>query len=190
MSKDVDDWFLRNVLPLEAELERFLYRHWHQTHEISDLRQEILTRLYKSALTQIPQNTRAMLYRVARNLLIDKIRRQKIVSMESVMDYERLDVLTDDAGPYETTSSRQELRLMQEALDSLPERTRNIVLLRRVHGLSQRETAKELKISEPTVERHIANGIRQLKDYFRTKGVVRADKDTDVSQARQNDTRS
>lgn len=79
---------------------------------------------------------------------------------------------------------------MQEALDSLPERTRSIVLLRRVHGLSQRETAKELKISEPTVERHIAKGIRQLKDYFRTKGVVRADKDTDVSQARQNDTRS
>ena len=77
--------------------------------------------------------------------------------------------------------------MLQDALEHLPERTRNILVLRRVHGLSQRETAKKLNISEPTVERHISRGTRQLADYFRQQGVVRTVRNTKLSEARRDD---
>lgn len=175
------------ILPLEAELEQFLRRRWRATDDVPDLRQEVLTRVYRYALDTRPANPRAFLYRTARNLLIDKIRQQSVISMDLVMDFEALNVCSDDADPFDTTSARQELQMLQDALEHLPERTRNILVLRRVHGLSQRETAKKLNISEPTVERHISRGTRQLADYFRQQGVVRTVRNTKLSEARRDD---
>ena len=169
-----DRWFLEEILPLESELEHFLRRHWRNGQDIPDLRQEILAKIYRYALTDRPANPRAFLYRTARNLMIDRIRQQSVISLESVMDFEALNVSTDEADPFETTSARQELRMLQDALDHLPDRTRDVIYLRRVQGFSQKETAEYLRISEPTVERHISRGTRQLADYFRQKGVVRA----------------
>ncbi len=182
-----DRWFMDEILPLEAELERFLRRHWRATQEIPDLRQEVLVKVYRFALTTRPDNPRAFLYRTARNLMIDKIRQQRVISMETVMDFESLNVSSDEADPFETTSARQELKLLQDALEHLPERTRDVIYLRRIQGLSQRETARRLRVSEPTVERHISRGTRQLADYFREKGVVRTVLNGKLSEARRDD---
>ena len=183
----VDHWFMEEVLPHEAELERFLRRRWRELDEVPDLRQEVLTKVYRYALTRLPDNPRAFLFRTARNLMIDRIRQQNVISMELVMDFESLNVSSDEADPFETTSARQEIKLLQEALQHLPERTRDVIYLRRVQGLSQRETAKRLRISEPTVERHISRGTRQLADYFREKGVVRTAHKERLSGTRHND---
>ncbi|MAK59880.1 MAG: hypothetical protein CMK09_02770 [Ponticaulis sp.] len=182
-----DRWFMDEILPLEAELEHFLRRRWRSANDIPDLRQEILTRVYRYALETRPANPRAFLYRTARNLLIDKIRQQSVISMDLVMDFEALNVCSDEADPFDTTSARQELQMLQDALEQLPERTRHVLVLRRVHGLSQRETAKKLQISEPTVERHISRGTRQLADYFRRQGVVRTVRKEKLSEARRDD---
>lgn len=182
-----DQWFAEEVLPLEAELEKFLFRHWRSPAEVPDLRQEILTKLYQYALKSIPSNPRAFMYRTARNLLIDRIRQLNVISMETVMDFEALNVSSDDADPFETTSARQEIKMLQDALEHLPQRTRDILYLRRVHGLSQKETARELRVSEPTVERHISRGTRQLMDYFRKQGVVRTVSERKPSEARRDD---
>ena len=127
------------------------------------------------------------MYRTARNLLIDRIRQLNVISMETVMDFEALNVSSDDADPFETTSARQEIKMLQDALEHLPQRTRDILYLRRVHGLSQKETARELRVSEPTVERHISRGTRQLMDYFRKQGVVRTVSERKPSEARRDD---
>jgi RNA polymerase sigma-70 factor (ECF subfamily) len=173
MSKTVDQWFMDTVLPLEAELERFLVRHWADASEIKDLRQEIYSRLYKAAVRGLPQNTRALMYSTARNLIIDLVRRKRVVSIETVMDFESWDVSSEEAGPFETVSARQELNMLRTALESLPRRTRDIIQMRRVQGISQRETAHALGISEPTVERHVSKGVRLLADALARLGVQR-----------------
>ena len=182
MSKTVDQWFMDAVLPLEAELERFLARHWSDASEIRDLRQEVYSRLYKSAANGLPHNTRALMYSTARNLIIDLVRRKRVVSIETVMDFESWDVSSEEAGPFETVSARQELNMLRTALETLPRRTRDVVQMRRVQGMSQRETAHALGISEPTVERHVSKGVRLLANALARLGVHRG-----VSLAQAND---
>ncbi|MEQ8559184.1 MAG: sigma-70 family RNA polymerase sigma factor [Henriciella sp.] len=173
MSNAVDDWFMQEVLPLEGELERFLQRHWSDEFEVRDLRQEVFSRLYKVAGNGLPRNTRALMYSTARHLIIDLIRRKRVVSIETVMDFESWDVSSDEAGPFDTVSARQELTMLRTALETLPRRTRDIVHMRRIQGLSQRETARALGVSEPTVERHVSQGVRLLADALGRLGVDR-----------------
>lgn len=174
MRAQIDQWFIFHILPLEAELDGYLRHHIGGSDDVADLRQDVLVRVYKAAGDGLPHNPRAFLYTIARNLLIDRIRRQRVVSIESVMDFDALPVSTNEAGPFEIASSRQELSMLLAALETLPSRTRAVIEMRRVQGLSQRETAKALAISEATVERHVSRGVRLLSEALKARGVERS----------------
>ena len=161
-----DEWFVQEVLSHEAELTMFLYKRWSHRDEVKDLRQEIYARLlkYAQALDSEPANTRALIFSTARNLMIDRIRRLQVVSFENMMDFESLNVIDSEPGPDRQLEHRTELLALKNAMDNLPDRTRAVIYLRRVEGISQKETAKRLNISEPTVERHLAKGVRKLAE--------------------------
>jgi RNA polymerase sigma factor (sigma-70 family) len=158
----VDAWFVGQVLPLEAALERFIRRHCHPSDEVNDLRQEVYVRVYAAARGARPLLTKPFVFMTARNLLRDRARRARIVSIEAVADLEALNAVGEDAPVDRVISAREELRRVQAALDMLPPRCRQVVVLRKIHGLSQREVARELKITEDTVERQVSKGVRAL----------------------------
>jgi len=160
--KSIDQWFMREVLPLEPMLTRFLQRNWRNEAEIADLRQEAYVRVYEAAQRERPLLVKPFLFQIARNLMIDRLRRQSVVSLESMADFEWLNV-SDDAPSSETyVAARQELRLLQAALDGLPPRCRQVVLMRKVEGLSQKEVARQMGITVETVENQVAKGVRLL----------------------------
>ena len=64
----------------------------------------------------------------------------------------------------------EDLRLLTEAIRALPERCRQVLTLRKIYGLSQRETALRLGISEHTVEVQGAIGLRKCIRFFRERG--------------------
>src|ERR1041384_4590478 len=99
MSDSIDSWFKREVLVHEPALRRYLTRIWRQSDEINDLRQEIYTRVYEAALKSRPLSARSFLFSTARNLLFDRIRRSRIISIEAVGTSEALNVLMDDLSP-------------------------------------------------------------------------------------------
>ena len=158
----VDAWFVAEVLPLEAPLERFLRRHFGASDEIADLRQEVYLRVYNAATKSRPLLTKPFVFMTARNLLRDRARRERIVSIEAVADLEALNVIDEAALADEVVSAREELRRLQIALERLPARCREVVMLRKIHGMSQREVAKQLGITEDTVERQVSKGVRAL----------------------------
>jgi RNA polymerase sigma factor (sigma-70 family) len=160
----VDGWFLQEVLPLEAALVRYLRRNWRDESEIADLRQEVYVRVYDKALSAIPAQTKPFVFMTARNLIIDRVRRLRVVCIEAVADIEELDVTADELTPDRVASAREELRCLQAALDRLPPRCREVVALRKIEGLSQRDVAARLGIKEDTVEHHVAKGMRALAD--------------------------
>lgn len=166
MGSELDQWFAREILPHEEALTRFLARSWPQRDEVHDLRQEIYARIYQSAGTQRPRLPKSFLFATARHLMTDRLRRNRVVSIEAMGDLHDSNVLTDERSPDRWLDSRQALKRLAEALDRLPDRCREVVWLRRVEDLPQKQIAARLGISEKTVEKQIAKGARLIAQYF------------------------
>lgn len=160
--KDLDSWFVEEVLPIEPVLMYYLRRNWRVDADIADLRQDIYIRIYEAAAKERPLATRAFVLQTARNLLIDRARHASIVPIEACADIDLLDTLADDLTPERHVAARMELGRLQTALEHLPPRCREVVKLRRIHGLSQRETADAMGITIETVENQLAKGIRVM----------------------------
>src|ERR1044072_5062470 len=86
----INGWFVREVLPLEGLLLKFLRRAWRNESDIKDLCQDVYVEVYEAAQVEIPQSAKAFVFAVARNILVDRIRREQIVSIEAVADLETL----------------------------------------------------------------------------------------------------
>ncbi len=161
-TSEVKAWFVREVLPLEPLLIRLFRRSGRS--DVEDLRQDVYMRVCDAAMEQIPHPTKPFVLAVARNLLIDRVRREHIVSIEAVENLDALNVATDDPGPDQNLMAREELRRLQLALEKLPRRLRAPVVMRKIEGLSRREIAQRLGVSEKTVEKQLTQGVRALAD--------------------------
>lgn len=162
----LDAWFVQEVLAHEEALVGFLHRNWRCHDEVPDLRQEVYVRVYEAAMRRRPHAPKAFLFATARHLLADRVRRQRIVSITAVGDLESLNVLKDERTPDRWLGGRETLQRLASAIDRLPDRCREVVWLRRVEDLPQKEIARRLGISEKTVEKHIAKGSRMMANHF------------------------
>jgi RNA polymerase sigma-70 factor (ECF subfamily) len=163
---EVRIWFVREVLPLEAVLRQFLQHNWHNKADVDDLLQEVYVRVCESARQRIPEPTKPFVFTIARNLLIDRVRRERIIPIEAVSDLDALEIEKDEPGPERSAIARDELRRLQGALDRLPARAREAIVLKQVDGLSRREIAERMGIGEGTVKQYVADGIRALAAHF------------------------
>jgi RNA polymerase sigma-70 factor (ECF subfamily) len=162
MSESLDTWFKREILAHEEALVRYLARKWPKRNEIYDLRQDVYVRVYEAAGKSRPVAPKSFLFTTARNLMVDRVRRQRIVSIDAVGDLDTLDVLVEENSPERRTSAHQDLRRLAQALDELPPRCRETVWLRRVDELSQKEVAQKLGVTQKTVEKHVMKGMKLL----------------------------
>lgn len=163
-SRDLDDWFVSEILPLEPMLMRFLRRSWSDEAEAADLRQETYIRVYEAARRKRPSPVRPFVFFIARNLVIDRLRRKSVVPIETMTDGDWLHVADSEPMPEQRVAARQDLQRMQAVLDALPPRCRQVIVLRRVHGYSQREVAQKMGIKEETVESQMVKGMRMIAD--------------------------
>ena len=161
-TRSINEWFMQEVLPLEPMLTGFLQRNRCSSAEVADLSQETFARVYEAAKRELPQLVKPFLFQVARNLLIDHLRRQSVVSLETMAECEWMDVPDEGPSSERQAAARQELRLLQAALDELPPRCRQVVILQRVDGLSQKDIAQQLGITVETVQTQLAKGMRLL----------------------------
>jgi len=161
---DLDEWFVREVLPLEAALTQFLHHNWRNKSEIPDLRQDIYIKVYRAAQKQLPDKPKAFLFTTARNHLITRIRDESVVPIEAIADPDTLSIAADVPGPDRSAIARDALRRLQSALDKLPPRCRQAVVLRKIEGLSVREIAERMGVAEKTVKNHLTEGVRVLAD--------------------------
>jgi RNA polymerase sigma factor (sigma-70 family) len=162
MSRGIDAWFAEEILPLEGLLTRYVQRMWRNPSDIADLVQEIYIRVYESARTELPLKPRAFLLATARNLVIDQIRRRQVVAIDNIENVSEFEAMVDELSPERHVSAREELMVMAAVLDSLSDKCRQVLWLRRVEGMSQRETGEATGLSDEAVESQLARGIRAL----------------------------
>src|SRR3546814_6660918 len=92
-----------------------------------------------------------------------RLRRQRIVSIESVTEIESLNIVGDEPSPERVAGGRRELDRVRRLIEGLPDRCRRIFELRKVEGLPQREVAARLGVTEHVVENDVTKGDRKSK---------------------------
>ena len=162
MRRDLEEWFVSEILTHECALTVYLNRAWRTRAEVSDLRQETYARVYASAARALPRSPKSFLFATARNLMTDKVRRAKVLSVDYGKDADLPSFPVDELTPERCLSSRDELRRLTRAFDRLPELTRTVIWMLRVEGYSQREAAQRLGIEEGALEGRMTRGLRRL----------------------------
>jgi len=171
----LNDWFVREVLPLETALIHFLRRSWRNSSEIGDLCQDVYVRVYEAARKEIPDPVKPFVFTTAKNIVIDRIRHAQVVPIETVSDVDFLSIANEQPGADRAVAAREELRRLQAALDRMPPRCREAVVLKKIDGLSTREIAVRMGIAVRTVDRHLSDGAVMLADFLNKTADAKGD---------------
>ena len=137
----------------------WLSRAGWRADEIEDLIQESYAKLAVCQYEAIA-NPGGFFFQITRNAAAGIVRRRRVVSIKTVADIGKLGTPDDAPNPEQVLSALEELMRLKDAIEGLPPACRRVFVLRKIEGLSQRETAKRLGISESNVEKHVARGIR------------------------------
>ncbi len=161
-------WVVTHILPHEPAIRAWLRRARVAPEDVDDVIQEAYSRL--SALDSFAHIERpnAYFFSIVRNLLVRRLKRAKIVQIEPIAE---LESYADDSvfTPEREAAARQEYARVRALIAALPDRCRRIVEMRKIEGLSQREIAARLGVSESVVENQVHQGIRAVMRAMRNQ---------------------
>ncbi|WP_438276349.1 RNA polymerase sigma factor [Nitrobacter sp.] len=158
MAFDVQDLFRRH----SQELKCFLRRRGASADTAADLVQDTFFKLLTATPAGPVDNVQAYIFRIANNLSIDLARRQRLMPLVDNSD-DVLNRLVDEApSPERAVLSRQELALLQAALNQIPERPRE-VFLARLEGKTFAEIGQIMGVTAQTAFSHMLRVMMHLK---------------------------
>lgn len=153
-----------------GELHRYIASKLRNAEMAADLTQETFLRFAEQMRNNpnlVITHTRSYLYRTAHNLIVDYLRQQDRMQMDSVPTEALFDVVDEAPSPEQVTSDKNSLAVAQMALLELPERTRQIFVMVRLEGLTYSEVAQQLAISDSSVQKHLARAVKQVMQRLR-----------------------
>ncbi|MBF0862940.1 RNA polymerase sigma factor [Gluconobacter kanchanaburiensis] len=165
------EWLSRHIIPHEGALRGWLAQF--RDIDVDDVVQECYAMLLDIETDRI-RTPRAYLFRMARNVVLQSYRRARIISITALADFDTLSIMDDAPSPHDVIEARQELENLHQMVTQLPERCRQVLLLRRLEGLSQKQVSERLGISENIVEKQVARGLRALSRLFSDENRVTA----------------
>ncbi len=131
-------------------LTRFARKFTNCGHHAEDIVQDVFFRLSSAPPIASPKDQLNYLLQIIRNLAVDCYRKQALMSKHLIVDEEYENLSTDGISPEVIYENKQTLERLSAALSELPERTRYVFERHRIHGIPQKEIAKELGVS-PTL---------------------------------------
>jgi RNA polymerase sigma-70 factor (ECF subfamily) len=177
---------VNQVFQHRAALHRYLAKLTSGAEDIEDLVQETYVRMYALPDYHQVESPKALLFRIAHNLAVERARRYKVQATETMADLETLSVFSNEAPPDEQTDARRRFESFCAAVERLPPLCRRVFVLRKVHKLSHAEISEVLGVSTSTIEKHVAKGLVRCRDYLRELGLL----DVDDGKARSRSVRS
>jgi RNA polymerase sigma factor (sigma-70 family) len=166
---EVSHWFDRELRPHEPALRAYLGGRFPALSDTDDIVQEAYIRVLRARERDCVRSPKALLFTVARNLALDVFRRRH-ADTEDPANLEEIPASAGESS--ESPVHEEKLRLLEEALQTLPERCRQVIMLKRFHGLSYEEISRRLGISRNTISAHITTGVTKCRDYLRAHGVT------------------
>lgn len=159
-------WLANALLACESEVRAWLRRRLAGREEADDLIQEAYCRIWSALDARPIDNPRAYFFQTVRSVMVDRVRRAAVVNISAITDIEALPVLEEVSSPERIVAARMDLQRVQALIEALPERRRRIMKLRKIDGLSQREIAKAVGVSEGIVENELVQGLKAILAAF------------------------
>lgn len=171
MNQDIVDWLSLHLLPFEAELRLKLRGVCNSDADADDIIQEMYCKVMQMNEVQHVAQPRGYLVQMAKNLVTDRIRHNAVVHIETMTNLHELEIPDDRPGPERIVFGRDELRWAMRLIDKLPGRCREVFRARRIHGLTLKETADSLGVTEKAVDYETAKGLELLSEMMKRHGM-------------------
>jgi RNA polymerase sigma factor (sigma-70 family) len=151
------------------ELLGFLARKVRDRDVAADLAQESFARVYAAERSgSVVHDPRALLYRTARNLLVDSYRRAEVRAPEGDAELGMVEpdmyAGPDALEPEAALNARQRFEALADTVDRLPTRCREAFILVKFDGLTHAQTAERMGISVKTVEMQIQIALQACRE--------------------------
>lgn len=159
---DLARWVGAHILPHERDVRIWLQRRLVAEGDVEDIVQECYCHFAQLSDVGHIAEPRAYFFTTARHLAFRQLRKAAVVRMEAISDTIRDELQTDQPSPEQAAVAREELGRVEEALKTLPDRARRIFIMRRVDGMSQKEIANQLGVSEMVVENEASRSLRAI----------------------------
>jgi RNA polymerase sigma factor (sigma-70 family) len=146
----------------------FFRKRTHNASDTQDLVQQVFLRLAQSRQNGEIHNPDAYIFQTAANALRDHhrhlaVRNRHLAQMTTDAD-------TSDLSPERIVLAKEDLARLVDGIRQLPERTRDILILRCFEGLKSPEIARLHRISTRAVEKHIAKALAALSQILDSEG--------------------
>jgi RNA polymerase sigma factor (sigma-70 family) len=164
---------MREVRPHEAALRAYVRVRFPSLTDIDDLVQETFSRILRAHDAGPVRSPKALLFTTARNTAIDLLRRGQVVQIDSLANVEQLSVLEEGPNPVDALNREQELALLEAAVQSLPTRCQQILILKKIEGLSYAEIGEKLGIKANTISAQLTIGVLRCRRFFEEHGVMK-----------------
>jgi RNA polymerase sigma-70 factor (ECF subfamily) len=150
-------------------LKRFLARFFSNSQDIEDVAQEAYLRAYVAEQQKQIEQPKAYLFRIARNLALTKLKKKSNKITDYLEESGAFAVIECGAAADSEVEALESLGLYCEAVAALPEKCRQVFLLRKVHGLAHKEIAERMSLSVSSVEKYLHIGILECKSFVRER---------------------
>jgi RNA polymerase sigma factor (sigma-70 family) len=154
-----------DVRLLFGKLRRLLKSRGRSAHDIDDLMQEAFLRLQVYCKDHAVEHTEAFLVRTVLNLSAEQGRKSRTTERMTA-DLEVLGLVDLAPSPDEVLAAQQRVQRLQQGLQRLRPRSREVFLMNRADGYSYVQIAQQLGISVSMVEKHIARASFFLRDWM------------------------
>ena len=141
------EWFNAHVLPHGDRLRAWLAARFPAVPDHEDIIQDAFSRVLRQRERGEVRSAKALLFAAARNLALDRLRHRHAFPEIAITDSGEADVLEETPDAAAALNHRQELAILTEAVRALPDRCRQVVMLRHLEGLSYKEIAAQLGIT-------------------------------------------
>ncbi len=146
------------------KLRSDLRRYPSPRDDIEDAIQDTFYRVLQGKHFEKLENPRAFLFKTARNILIDRYRKNRLET--KLNDEQQLESGTDLKEEVLLEYSEMTIAY-QKALSALPKKCRQVFLMRRYDGLANSEIASSLGISIRMVQKHMIKALMHFNEYLR-----------------------
>lgn len=170
---DPHRWFEQEVHAHDGPLKAYLRGQFPSVRDVEDVVQESYLKIWKARAAHPIECARAFLFKIARHLALDLVRRERRAPVD--LQSSPADSLVLDSRPnaIETLLTHETLDILAQSIASLPAKERAVILLHKVNGLTQRDTATELNLPVRTVEKYTLQGLKRCQAYLFRQGIGR-----------------